>query len=111
MTDSAKAIALGTAYDGDVWDFYAHTVSMEDAMKVQALMIGCLLTYPATGTEVSGGGVITNDETLETVSYTHLCLRKPYWIRSRTATSTPVRLYPRLPPRWPPCWPAWTTSI
>ena len=27
-TDSAKAIALGTAYDGDVWDFYAHTVSM-----------------------------------------------------------------------------------
>ena len=97
-TDSAKAIALGTAYDGDVWDFYAHTVSMEDAMKVQALMIGCLLTYPATGTEVSGGGVITNDETLE---------KRPYGnpngsTRSRVSFMNPELSY-TLPPYLTAC--------
>ncbi|MBE5780363.1 MAG: iron-containing alcohol dehydrogenase [Clostridiales bacterium] len=63
-TDSSKAIAAGTTYDGDVWDFYAHKAVGKDA-----LMVGCLLTYPATGTEVSGGGVITNEETGEKRPY------------------------------------------
>ena len=55
VIDSAKAIAAGTLYDGDVWDFYTKGVQ-----PVQALPIGVVLTIPAAGSESSNSSVITD---------------------------------------------------
>ncbi|MFW6287976.1 MAG: iron-containing alcohol dehydrogenase [bacterium] len=57
VIDSAKAIAIGVLYDGDVWDFYTRKASIE-----QALPIGVVLTIPAAGSESSPGSVITKEE-------------------------------------------------
>lgn len=57
VIDSAKAIALGTVYDGDVWDFYTGK-----AVPEKALSLGVILTIPAAGSEGSPGSVITNEE-------------------------------------------------
>ena len=55
--DSAKAIALGTPYDGDFWDFYRTGTPVE-----KALPIGTVLTIAAAGSEGSAATVITNEE-------------------------------------------------
>ena len=55
--DSAKAIAYGLCYDGDVWDFYCGKARPEKAVPA-----GCVLTLAATGSEMSDSTVITNDE-------------------------------------------------
>ncbi len=57
VIDSAKAIAYGLAYDGDVWDFYCGKARPEKAVPA-----GCVLTLAATGSEMSDSSVITNDE-------------------------------------------------
>jgi hypothetical protein len=57
VIDSAKAIAVGVPYEGDVWDFYSTSKS-----PVEALPIGVVLTIPAAGSETSGSSVITNEE-------------------------------------------------
>ena len=54
--DSAKAIAAGTVYDGDFWDFYSGKPVEE------ALPIGTVLTIAAAGSEGSSGSVITKEE-------------------------------------------------
>lgn len=54
--DSAKAIAAGTMYDGDFWDFY------EGKRIEQALPIGTVLTIAAAGSEGSPDSVITKEE-------------------------------------------------
>ena len=57
VIDSAKAIAAGTLYDADVWDFYTGKAAIEEALP-----IGVILTIPAAGSESSGGSVITNED-------------------------------------------------
>lgn len=57
VIDSSKAMSLGVLYQGDVWDFYARK-----AFNKECLPIGCVLTIPAAGSEMSDGSVITNDE-------------------------------------------------
>ncbi|NLY43117.1 MAG: iron-containing alcohol dehydrogenase [Clostridiaceae bacterium] len=57
VIDSAKAIAMGVVYDGDVWDFFT-----EKAVPQKALPIGTILTIPAAGSEASTGCVITKEE-------------------------------------------------
>ena len=57
VLDSAKCIAYGTPYDGDVWDFYCGKKAPE-----KRLPMGCVLTLSATGSEMSNSSVITNDE-------------------------------------------------
>lgn len=57
VIDSAKAIALGAATDGDVWDFYT-----KKAKPAAALPVGVVLTIPAAGSESSNGSVITWEE-------------------------------------------------
>lgn len=57
VIDSAKAIAAGVPYAGDVWDFY-----LKKATVASALPIGVVLTIPAAGSESSFGSVITNEE-------------------------------------------------
>lgn len=55
--DTAKAIAIGVPYPGDVWDFYLGKVEITEALPV-----GVVLTIPATGSEASGSSVITNED-------------------------------------------------
>ncbi|MDO4632881.1 MAG: iron-containing alcohol dehydrogenase [Eubacteriales bacterium] len=54
--DSSKAIAAGTVYDGDFWDFY------EGKLVTEALPVGTILTIAAAGSEGSPDSVITKEE-------------------------------------------------
>jgi len=56
--DCAKIIAAGTGYEGDAWDFFTRR-----ARITQALPLGCILTLAATGSEMNGNAVISNEET------------------------------------------------
>ena len=54
--DTAKAVAAGALYDGDLWDFCM-------GKKIErALPVGTVLTIPATGSESSPKAVLTNEE-------------------------------------------------
>ena len=55
--DSAKAIAMGVPYEGDVWDFYCGK-----ARPAKALPTGNILTIAAAGSETSFHAVITNED-------------------------------------------------
>lgn len=57
VIDSAKAIAAGCFYAGDVWDLYTGTAKAE-----KALPVATILTIPAAGSESSTGSVITNED-------------------------------------------------
>lgn len=59
VIDTAKAIAAGVYYDGDVWDFYSTEKQPEKVMNV-----GVILTIPAAGSESSDGSVITRESDL-----------------------------------------------
>ncbi|MCR5324713.1 MAG: iron-containing alcohol dehydrogenase [Lachnospiraceae bacterium] len=54
--DSAKAIAAGTIYDGDFWDFYS------GKPIEKALPLGTILTIAAAGSEGSPDSVITKED-------------------------------------------------
>ncbi len=56
--DSAKAIAMGVHYEGDVWEIYDEGKAIE-----KALPVAIILTIPAAGSESSGDTVISNEET------------------------------------------------
>ena len=55
VIDSAKGIAAGVLYDGDVWDLYG-----TDASIPAALPVGSVLTIPAAGSEASPASVLTD---------------------------------------------------
>lgn len=57
VIDSCKAISAGRYVDGDVWDLYLKKTTATEYMP-----IGCILTIPAAGSEMSDGSVITNEE-------------------------------------------------
>ncbi|MBR5579529.1 MAG: iron-containing alcohol dehydrogenase [Lachnospiraceae bacterium] len=54
--DSAKAIAAGTVYEGDFWDFYM------GKPVTKALPVATVLTIAAAGSEGSPDSVITKEE-------------------------------------------------
>jgi alcohol dehydrogenase YqhD (iron-dependent ADH family) len=56
VIDSSKAIGYGVPYEGDVWDFWC------GRRPEACLPIGCILTIPAAGSEMSDSCVITRDE-------------------------------------------------
>lgn len=60
VIDSAKAIAMGAAGGGDVWDYYSGKRKPE-----KSLPVGAVLTISAAGSEMSNSSVITNDYTGE----------------------------------------------
>lgn len=55
--DSAKAIAAGAVYDGDFWDLFEGKAPYDNALP-----LGCILTFPATGTESSNSAVVTQEK-------------------------------------------------
>lgn len=59
--DTAKGIALGVPYEGDVWDLYTHAAAPS---RTASCPVACVLTIPAAGSEASASSVLTDDETL-----------------------------------------------
>ena len=55
--DTAKAIANGACYDGDVWDLFTGKGS-----NTEVLPLGTIVTLPAAGSEMSDSAVITREE-------------------------------------------------
>lgn len=64
--DTAKAIALGVPYSGDVWDFFTGKVEPKEALPV-----GTVLTIPAAGSEASTASVITNEDGMLKRGFNH----------------------------------------
>lgn len=54
VIDSAKGIAAGALYDGDIEDAFYHNENIE-----KALPLGVVLTIPAAGSESSSSAVVT----------------------------------------------------
>lgn len=70
VIDSAKAIAIGVCYEGDVWDVY------EQGKQIRAAMpVATILTIPAAGSEASNSTVITNEDKQMKLGYTSNYLR------------------------------------
>lgn len=63
VVDSAKAIAAGVKYDGDVWDFFIHKAEI-----TQALPIFTVMTLSAAASEMNGNSVVMNDATKQKYS-------------------------------------------
>lgn len=62
VIDGTKFIAAAVPYQGkDPWDMMAAWSSV----PADALPIGCVLTLPATGSEMNGGAVISRESTRE----------------------------------------------
>lgn len=59
VIDTAKAIALGVPYDGDVWDFFDGIAVAKEALPTMNV-----LTLAAAGSETSSSCVITNEDGL-----------------------------------------------
>jgi alcohol dehydrogenase YqhD (iron-dependent ADH family) len=55
--DTAKGIAVGAKYDGDVWDFPTGKATIEDALPIMTVV-----TIPATSSEMNPVSVLNNDE-------------------------------------------------
>jgi len=56
VIDSAKAIAMGVYYEGDIWEVYEQNIPVS-----KALPVATVLTIPAAGSESSGDTVITHE--------------------------------------------------
>ena len=63
VLDSVKAIAAGVPYGGDVWDFFTGKAVIAEALPVFDVM-----TLAATGSEMNGYAVITNEATRQKYS-------------------------------------------
>lgn len=83
VIDSAKAIAYGAKYDGNVWDFYN-----KKAVAKEVLPVGVILTIAATGSEMSDSSVISNDKTKEKLGYNSDLSRPVFSILDPSLTIT-----------------------
>jgi len=80
--DTAKAIAVGALYDGDVWDFF-------NGKKVEkSLPIGVVLTIPAAGSEQSDNSIITKDNTIKKLGFSSQLIRPVFTIENPELTLT-----------------------
>lgn len=81
--DSAKAIAIGALYDGDVWDFFTRK-----AKVTKTIPVGVVLTIPAAGSESSTSSVITNEDGWYKRSVGHVMMRPKFAIMNPELTFT-----------------------
>jgi len=80
--DSSKAIAAGTVYEGDFWDFYM------GKPVTKALPVGTILTIAAAGSEGSPDSVITKEEGMFKRGATGEALRPAFSILNPALTQT-----------------------
>ncbi len=81
--DSAKTIASGVPYDGDVWDFFAGKAELKEIIPV-----GVVLTIPASGSESSNSSVVTNEDGMYKKGFTSELLRPEFAILNPENTFT-----------------------
>jgi len=83
VIDSAKAIAIGVPYSGDVWDFFT-----EKATAKEALPLGVILTLPAAGSEGSSSAVVTDLPNKSKFDYEHDLMRPAFSLMNPELTYT-----------------------
>jgi alcohol dehydrogenase len=81
--DSSKAIAVGAANDGDVWEFFDRKRTAE-----KALPVGTVVTIPAAGSESSISCVITNEDGPWKRGINFQCIRPAFSIMNPELTYT-----------------------
>ena len=83
VIDCAKAIAAGFYYLGDTWDLF---IKKKEIKK--ALSLGTVLTLAATGSEMNGNSVISNEEREEKLVIMSDLLRPKFSFLDPTYTFT-----------------------
>ncbi|MBQ6767216.1 MAG: iron-containing alcohol dehydrogenase [Prevotella sp.] len=83
VIDSAKAIAYGVCYEGDVWDFY-----LGKSQAKACLPVASVLTIPAAGSEMSESSVITNEDGDVKLGYSNDLSRPKFAIMNPERTFT-----------------------
>ena len=83
VIDSAKAIAYGVCFDGDVWDIY-----LGKAQPQNMLPVASVLTIPAAGSEMSEASVITNEDGDVKLGYSNDMARPRFAIMNPCRTFT-----------------------
>ena len=83
VIDSAKCIAYGTCFDGDVWDIY-----LGKAVPTSMLPVASVLTIPAAGSEMSEASVITNEDGELKLGYSNDMSRPKFAIMNPRRTFT-----------------------
>ena len=83
VIDSAKAIAAGVNYDGDVWDLFIGT-----PINHKCIRLATILTIPAAGSETSSATVLTNEDGWFKRSTGHPTLRPIFSILNPELTFT-----------------------
>ncbi|MCR5391474.1 MAG: iron-containing alcohol dehydrogenase [Lachnospiraceae bacterium] len=58
--DTAKAVALGTQYQGDPWDFFEQGAYPAGTDAEHVLKIGVITTLPSSGSETSNAAILSN---------------------------------------------------
>jgi NADP-dependent alcohol dehydrogenase len=88
VIDGSKFIAAGACYDGDYWQII--TSGGECIQK--ALPLGCVLTLPATGSEMNRNSVVTRAATQDKLSFGSDLVRPVFSILDpETTYSLPAR--------------------
>ncbi len=83
VIDCCKAIAAGFYHNGDAWDFM-----IKKATVNKALPLGAILTLAATGSEMNGNAVISNEETYEKRAMSSRLLRPVFSVLDPAYTFT-----------------------
>lgn len=83
VIDSAKAIAYGIPYDGEVWNFYTGKAEPQSCFPV-----GVVLTIPAAGSEMSHSSVITNEDGDIKIGYSNNLSRPKFAVMNPKRTYT-----------------------
>lgn len=83
VIDCAKAIAAGVHYEGDAWDFFLRKADIQ-----KALPLGSVLTLSATGSEMNGFTVISNEQTKDKLPAGSDILRPKFSVLDPTYTFT-----------------------
>lgn len=82
VIDSAKGMAAGYHYDGSPWDFCTGKAKID-----KAIPIGTILTLAATGSEMNGNAVFTNEKVMR-----KLPTKSPF-IKPRFSILDPIYTY------------------
>lgn len=89
VIDTAKGIAAGALYDGDVWDFYQGTEKIQRALPVYVV-----LTLSGTGSENNGNSVISDKEKgIKKLLISNFLYPKAAFIDPTVQETVPARLF------------------
>ena len=83
VIDSAKCIAYGVGFNGNVWDIY-----LGKAVPTTMLPLAVVLTIPAAGSEMSESSVITNADGDVKLGYSNALSRPKFAIMNPRRTFT-----------------------